>query len=367
MLTGLVIAWVIAVPILTSMQPPPRAWISRRTRSHLAHAGAVHRRGRDRGRGDLHAGEAREAGGRRAREHAHRFAVDGGPRRSRPRSLAAVDLALTVRLLIVAGWLAFTLRAFDGAGAIRVDAHADRRAVRAARRLPDRRDLRLHGGAHRRVEQPDLGRRAFCRSCSAHRCSILAVPPTPETRPALVAFALFMTAIVFACATISNDNLQDLKTGQLVGASPMRQQIALIVGVAAGAAVIPSVLNLLAKAYGFAGAAERRRRRAQSAAGATGDAHLRARPGRDRRQPRMEDDRHRRARGRGTDSARHGAGRDEEAAHSAAGGRHRDLPADVGDVRGGRGRGALSLVRRRARARRTPNARSDSARSSPRD
>jgi len=80
------------------------------------------------------------------------------------------------------------------------------------------------------------------------------VPPTPETRPVLVAFALFITAIVFACATISNDNLQDLKTGQLVGASPMKQQIALIVGVAAGAAVIPSVLNLLAKAYGFAGA-----------------------------------------------------------------------------------------------------------------
>jgi putative OPT family oligopeptide transporter len=84
---------------------------------------------------------------------------------------------------------------------------------------------------------------------------VLAVPPTADNRNALVAFALFITAIVFACATISNDNLQDLKTGQLVGASPMRQQIALIVGVAAGASVIPSVLNLLAKAYGFAGAA----------------------------------------------------------------------------------------------------------------
>lgn len=83
----------------------------------------------------------------------------------------------------------------------------------------------------------------------------LAVPPTSETRPALVALALFVTAIVFACATISNDNLQDLKTGQLVGASPMRQQVALIVGVVAGAAVIAPVLNLLAKAYGFAGAA----------------------------------------------------------------------------------------------------------------
>src|SRR5688500_6649921 len=82
----------------------------------------------------------------------------------------------------------------------------------------------------------------------------LAVSPTVETRQALVAFALFITAIVFACATISNDNLQDLKTGQLVGASPMRQQIALIIGVAAGAAVIPFVLNLLARPYGFAGA-----------------------------------------------------------------------------------------------------------------
>lgn len=83
---------------------------------------------------------------------------------------------------------------------------------------------------------------------------ILAVPPTAESSSALVAFALFVTSIIFACATISNDNLQDLKTGQLVGASPMRQQIALIVGVAAGAAVIPFVLNLLARAYGFAGA-----------------------------------------------------------------------------------------------------------------
>ena len=84
---------------------------------------------------------------------------------------------------------------------------------------------------------------------------VVAIRPTDATRPALVAFALFITAIVFACATISNDNLQDLKTGQLVGASPMRQQIALIAGVAAGAAVVPWVLNLLARAYGFAGAA----------------------------------------------------------------------------------------------------------------
>lgn len=70
---------------------------------------------------------------------------------------------------------------------------------------------------------------------------------------ALVAFALFTVAIVFSIATISNDNLQDLKTGQLVGASPWKQQVALIVGVVAGSLVIPLTLDLLNRAYGFPG------------------------------------------------------------------------------------------------------------------
>ena len=67
----------------------------------------------------------------------------------------------------------------------------------------------------------------------------------------MVGFALFATAIIFSAATIANDNLQDLKTGQLVGATPWKQQVALMVGVVAGALTIPPVLNLLAKAYGF--------------------------------------------------------------------------------------------------------------------
>jgi len=71
--------------------------------------------------------------------------------------------------------------------------------------------------------------------------------------PALIAFALFTVAVVFSIATISNDNLQDLKTGQLVGASPWRQQVALIVGVLAGSAIIPIILNMLNQAYGFPG------------------------------------------------------------------------------------------------------------------
>lgn len=71
---------------------------------------------------------------------------------------------------------------------------------------------------------------------------------------ALVAFALFVTAIVFGVATISNDNLQDLKTGQLVGATPWRQQVALVLGVVFGALVIPPILDLLNSTFGFQGA-----------------------------------------------------------------------------------------------------------------
>ncbi len=71
---------------------------------------------------------------------------------------------------------------------------------------------------------------------------------------ALVAFALFVTAIVFGVATISNDNLQDLKTGQQIGATPWRQQVALILGVGFGAVVIPPILGLLNTTFGFQGA-----------------------------------------------------------------------------------------------------------------
>ena len=70
----------------------------------------------------------------------------------------------------------------------------------------------------------------------------------------IVAVALFITAILFAVACSSNNNLQDLKTGQLVGATPWRQQVALLAGVAAATVTVPVVLNLLAEAYGFSGA-----------------------------------------------------------------------------------------------------------------
>jgi putative OPT family oligopeptide transporter len=71
--------------------------------------------------------------------------------------------------------------------------------------------------------------------------------------PSIIAFALIVTSIVFAVAVISNDNLQDLKTGQLVEATPWRQQTALLVGVVAGALVIPFVLDMMNQAFGFEG------------------------------------------------------------------------------------------------------------------
>jgi putative OPT family oligopeptide transporter len=75
----------------------------------------------------------------------------------------------------------------------------------------------------------------------------------PANTNALIAYALFTTAIIFSIATISNDNLQDLKTGQLVGATPWKQQVALIMGVVFGSLAIPLVLDLLKNTLGFVG------------------------------------------------------------------------------------------------------------------
>src|SRR5437660_1696921 len=76
----------------------------------------------------------------------------------------------------------------------------------------------------------------------------------PEANKALMAFALFTTAVIFNVAAIANNNLQDLKTGQLVDATPWKQQVALVIGVVAGSFVIPPVLDLVNHAYGFVGA-----------------------------------------------------------------------------------------------------------------
>ena len=84
----------------------------------------------------------------------------------------------------------------------------------------------------------------------------------------VTALALFCGSAVLCVATISNDNLQDLKTGYLVKATPWRQQIALMIGVVVGALVISPILELLYKAYGFTGALPRPDMDASQALGA---------------------------------------------------------------------------------------------------
>ncbi len=63
--------------------------------------------------------------------------------------------------------------------------------------------------------------------------------------------AILVGAVVACAAAIAGDNMQDLKAGQILGATPRNQQIMQIIGVIAGAAVIPLVLNLLLKSYGM--------------------------------------------------------------------------------------------------------------------
>lgn len=80
---------------------------------------------------------------------------------------------------------------------------------------------------------------------------------TVDGQKFLTALTLFTASIVITTACISNDNLQDLKTGLLVEATLWRQQVALIIGCFVGALVIAPVLEILYHAYGFSGALPR--------------------------------------------------------------------------------------------------------------
>jgi putative OPT family oligopeptide transporter len=68
--------------------------------------------------------------------------------------------------------------------------------------------------------------------------------------------AVMIGAVVCCAACIAGDNLQDLKCGHIVGATPWRQQVMLAIGAASSALVMAPVLNLLADAYGIGIATE---------------------------------------------------------------------------------------------------------------
>ena len=81
--------------------------------------------------------------------------------------------------------------------------------------------------------------------------SLLLLGIMGQGNPAGPAAALLVGAVVCCAAAMGGDNMQDLKTGHLVGATPWKQQVMQVIGVATGAVVIVPVLSLLQTKYGI--------------------------------------------------------------------------------------------------------------------
>ncbi len=81
--------------------------------------------------------------------------------------------------------------------------------------------------------------------------SLLLLGIMGQGNPAGPAAALLVGAVVCCAAAMGGDNMQDLKTGHLVGATPWKQQVMQVIGVATGAVVIVPVLSLLQAKYGI--------------------------------------------------------------------------------------------------------------------
>ena len=81
----------------------------------------------------------------------------------------------------------------------------------------------------------------------------ISLPLDAEQLKAAEAVTIMVASVVTGIAAIANDNTQDLKVGQLVGATPWKQQMMLLLGVTVSALVIPPVMQLLYDVYGIAG------------------------------------------------------------------------------------------------------------------
>ena len=82
---------------------------------------------------------------------------------------------------------------------------------------------------------------------------LVPLPLSIEQLHAAEAITIIIGSVVTGIAAIANDNTQDLKVGQLVGATPWKQQLMLLLGVIISAVVIPPVMQLLFEVYGIAG------------------------------------------------------------------------------------------------------------------
>ncbi|QDP73156.1 oligopeptide transporter, OPT family [Legionella israelensis] len=82
---------------------------------------------------------------------------------------------------------------------------------------------------------------------------LIPLPLSTEQMRAAEAVTIIIGSVVTGIGAIANDNTQDLKVGQLVGATPWRQELMLLLGVMISALVIPPVMQLLFDVYGIAG------------------------------------------------------------------------------------------------------------------
>lgn len=82
---------------------------------------------------------------------------------------------------------------------------------------------------------------------------LLPLPLSAQQIQAAEAITIMIGSVVTGIAAIANDNTQDLKVGQLVGATPWKQQLMLLLGVFISSLVIPPVMQLLFNVYGIAG------------------------------------------------------------------------------------------------------------------
>ena len=78
-------------------------------------------------------------------------------------------------------------------------------------------------------------------------------PAATSQKGRVAGLMILITTVIATIASISNENLQDLKAGHMVGATPWKQQFILIVGVISSALVVGPVLEMLFRAYGIGG------------------------------------------------------------------------------------------------------------------
>ena len=76
---------------------------------------------------------------------------------------------------------------------------------------------------------------------------------TNEQIKSAEAITIIIGAVVTGIAAIANDNIQDLKVGYILGATPWKQQLMLLLGVIVASLIIPPIMQLLFDVYGIAG------------------------------------------------------------------------------------------------------------------